>query len=1108
MEVFPDLHHKMSKKIAQLTKVIYHLNTKNEDHQLEIDAISANHQNEIQQILKDAASKISKFKDLVETKQQNVNQEAQMEKLNKKHEMEKANAIKEFQNFKTKAKDRESKIASDFQQKFEILKSEIERMNGKFLEKIQSLESLNQNLKNSLNSSQSSSSSDIESLKKKHEIHLADVIQTSNQKYQDMLIDQIKKCEAITKDYELKLLQLKSQMTDHFKIDLEKEIGQIRAQLNGDKQESLMTMKREYEEKLQLQRDDWINKLDKAIGDIKNKTIENDRIRNDYELSTADLNSKIALLREQLNNSSNGHERNMQMLLEELSDLKANKIDLTNKLSEANDEIVRLNTLISSKTSELMSLEQKISSLLAEVTALKGDLDNKSKTGSALESDLKARLATAEREATSLRNEINTIAMQLNSTREDFKKSEKNAALKCDEFEKLSTQTKSEIARLNKALQDALSANGQANDKSSSDLANLNKKFLLRESELKAELSSLEDKLKKSNELMKDRHATEINNLKSQLKETIDANNLKISQLQTERDKLVVSHKVELGEAKSAHRVAMDAQVDKHNVELSVLRQSIDSLEQQMQSISDIADSEKTQLKTEKSALESKNKALMKDLDSRKKEFEKSESVSNSLKTQIEALREELKATQKAFRDKMDASMGKLEEEWQTKLDATIAEYEKRLEDALNEQARKLEQTTTSLQAEHEAELLMLKNIIIDEQNKARAELLKAEQERSELEFAFEQMKKSHAKEINDLKAKHFDDLAQLDKMKKLENETNSKDLSKVFNDRERDLIARHKIEVDKLNALLEEMNIKHESAMKNYVATSTKQALDTLNSSLKDLEKKMLAEKQSELSQRDKLHAGTVSDMKLKYDDEINGLNNDITKLKQAAGISRSEIQSLNDSLSSERQMRQSREEAFVLERDQQAREHDFDLRKEKEFSERKIIENGERFNVEMQILRQEYMNEKGLFEGKLREAHNAYLNLENRWKSRESRPEDIARISQLEEEMVAKDELVARTKEEMLYFKREMLNREDNYNQKFNRNPVVGVMQVIKPKEEKGGDPKRSQSNGRPQPTASGSAGSNAGNTAGLGLGVGMGMGLGVGGLGGSGMTSQKKR
>lgn len=34
-ETFPDLHHKMSKKIAQLTKVIYHLNTRNEDHQVD-----------------------------------------------------------------------------------------------------------------------------------------------------------------------------------------------------------------------------------------------------------------------------------------------------------------------------------------------------------------------------------------------------------------------------------------------------------------------------------------------------------------------------------------------------------------------------------------------------------------------------------------------------------------------------------------------------------------------------------------------------------------------------------------------------------------------------------------------------------------------------------------------------------------------------------------------------------------------------------------------------------------------------------------------------------------------------------------------------------------
>jgi hypothetical protein len=72
MDVFPDLHHKMSKKIAQLTKVIYHLNTKNEDHAMEVETLASNHQTEIQQILRDAANRINKFKEVVEAKQQSV----------------------------------------------------------------------------------------------------------------------------------------------------------------------------------------------------------------------------------------------------------------------------------------------------------------------------------------------------------------------------------------------------------------------------------------------------------------------------------------------------------------------------------------------------------------------------------------------------------------------------------------------------------------------------------------------------------------------------------------------------------------------------------------------------------------------------------------------------------------------------------------------------------------------------------------------------------------------------------------------------------------------------------------------------------------------------
>ena len=66
LDAFPDLHHKMSKKIAQLTKVIYHLNTRNEDHQSELDAIVLNHQSEVQELIRDATNKIGKFKGLVD----------------------------------------------------------------------------------------------------------------------------------------------------------------------------------------------------------------------------------------------------------------------------------------------------------------------------------------------------------------------------------------------------------------------------------------------------------------------------------------------------------------------------------------------------------------------------------------------------------------------------------------------------------------------------------------------------------------------------------------------------------------------------------------------------------------------------------------------------------------------------------------------------------------------------------------------------------------------------------------------------------------------------------------------------------------------------------
>lgn len=87
-----------------------------------------------------------------------------------------------------------------------------------------------------------------------------------------------------------------------------------------------------------------------------------------------------------------------------------------------------------------------------------------------------------------------------------------------------------------------------------------------------------------------------------------------------------------------------------------------------------------------------------------------------------------------------------------------------------------------------------------------------------------------------------------------------------------------------------------------------------------------------------------------------------------------------------------------------------------------------------------------RSALEEKLATLEGDYSALEERFLTRESRPEDIERIRQLETVLATKDEEIAAIKEEMRYFKLELVNREENFNKTFNRSPNVGVMQVVK--------------------------------------------------------------
>ena len=146
-------------------------------------------------------------------------------------------------------------------------------------------------------------------------------------------------------------------------------------------------------------------------------------------------------------------------------------------------------------------------------------------------------------------------------------------------------------------------------------------------------------------------------------------------------------------------------------------------------------------------------------------------------------------------------------------------------------------------------------------------------------------------------------------------------------------------------------------------------------------------------------------------------------------------------------------------IDKDQLLRESETAVRQEKEASQRALLSEKERHDAELRLLKGEFREDRDKFDEALATAQEEYRQLEEKYENRESRPEDVLRIAQLEKECEEKDELVKTTRDEMAYFKRELINREENFNSKFNAKPNVGVMNVLpvgNDSKSKGGPPR----------------------------------------------------
>ena len=112
-----ETHHKMQKKIAQLTKVIFHLHSQNEGNSHFHTALNNAHEKEIEVILKEANSIITKQKEQIKKIQEANDFKTKMKEIENNHLEEKQIALKEFNSYKEAIKAKEQSLEKDHNKK-------------------------------------------------------------------------------------------------------------------------------------------------------------------------------------------------------------------------------------------------------------------------------------------------------------------------------------------------------------------------------------------------------------------------------------------------------------------------------------------------------------------------------------------------------------------------------------------------------------------------------------------------------------------------------------------------------------------------------------------------------------------------------------------------------------------------------------------------------------------------------------------------------------------------------------------------------------------------------------------------------------------------------
>uniref|UniRef100_A0A8C1BY50 Family with sequence similarity 184 member Aa n=1 Tax=Cyprinus carpio carpio TaxID=630221 RepID=A0A8C1BY50_CYPCA len=999
MEYTQDLHLKMSKKIAQLTKVIYALNTKNDEHEDAIQSLKDVHDEEVQHILTEAREKILHYKSKIGDEADLKRRLQSLEESVELHEHMKRQALAEFEMYRQRVEDTQLCTEAQHTQRVVSMSREVEEMRHEFEEKLRSFSQVQAQFEQEKWRA-------LEELKSVHRQEVQELLESQQNQSASSSVEQEKLAELHRTELESlmerveELTQSKVRLVEEYEAKLSKAQGFYERELEAMRRtqqlttENLLAWRRtevELRKEFQAQESALQRTLCKLRAELHRAQDEARESRDKTNRLQASLNNAEVTIKE-LHKQLEEAIQDGEIWVMQLKDTEYELEGSRDRVQQQANEILHKASQIGSLQATQMSHEATIRDLGSE------------------QNRLKEKILQLEEERERLQKQIQTVEEQQHQKILNLEKEKQNYEM---ELARIRAKYEEETACLKESQAESLEElkeKHRVQQESACNAAEREKNQLLSEMRQQFDIRrlSLEDQ--------KNHLQQQLETIREELTTKLNMANQEVSHLKD----LVKESEKNLDTAENHISCLKDSQ-EKLLMELDATRARVRETSNLLTDLQEEIETQKQQHEARVIAIKTEEKQKM---DKITEELDLK--WTDALRAELKGLREELTAEHQAEKQvaltqlsqQRDLEMMAARESWQRKVEDLLEQIsllKQSLELQMSQSKSALQQLQAQFSQEREHLAQQLQELALEHQHRecrlqeAHCCAMQDIDEAQQIELR-ERLKQEQREELQALRDAHRQTLEILRQQSDQELQT----LRFELEDEGKAMLASLRSELNHLHASaiehLRQVHLKENNA--------AKRELDDTIERCKEHEQDLLG-RISDLRQEVSCRKNRIADL----DHEIHSLNETISTLTKELELKGKEVLRVRSEANMQirYQLINICEDVLTF----------YDL--------------SASHNRETQIMLSDFNKAQELLKDKISALQILLEGTEEKFRNRESRPEDLQAIAELREMVSEREALVKKLVDDKKFYQLELVNREPGFNKVFNTNPNVGVINPL---------------------------------------------------------------